>query len=189
MTSRGHSVVGIARNRAAVPEGVELVTGSIHDKELVRQTVAGADHIVIALHAHAQDGPKLADALPLLIDVAITEGARLSFVGGAGSLQVVEGGPQLFHTPVSSRPCATVVTPSTGSTSAPPRVSARGTRVSAPARSASAEMCCSLTMRATRRSVATTSPSRTSTRSTTAHTDVSASASRTRQQHAFERTP
>ena len=60
----------------------------------MREVAKGADHIVVALRA-ASD-PLLITALPLLSEVAIAAGARLSFVGGAGSLQVSEGGPRVF---------------------------------------------------------------------------------------------
>ena len=93
LISRGHQVVGVSRTAAPV-EGVEVHAGSIFDEAVVREVTKGADHIVVALRA-ASD-PLLITALPLLSEVAIAEGARLSFVGGAGSLQVSEGGPRVF---------------------------------------------------------------------------------------------
>lgn len=95
LLSRGHSVVGVARNAAAeAPTGVEVRTGSIFDEALVADVAQGADHIVVALRA--QSDPLLITALPALSKAAIAEGARLSFVGGAGSLNVTEGGPRVF---------------------------------------------------------------------------------------------
>lgn len=101
LVARGHEVLGVSRSVERAPEGVETRAGSIFDAELVREVAKGADQLVVALPARAleEGGPKLVDALPGLIGTAIAEGARLSFVGGAGSLQVAEGGPQLFHTP------------------------------------------------------------------------------------------
>lgn len=63
--------------------------------------VKGADQIVVALRAEpGEEGePRLIDALPLLTRVSIENDARLSFVGGAGSLLVAEGGPALIDTP------------------------------------------------------------------------------------------
>src|SRR6266498_1134503 len=69
--SRGHEVVGVARNAGEAPEGVDLRQGSLHDEEFV----AG------------------------LARIAAEHGARLSFVGGASSLYVAEGGPRLLDTP------------------------------------------------------------------------------------------
>lgn len=101
LLNRGHKVTGIARNRGSLDERVTFVQGSIHDAKLVRDLARSADQIVVALPAGAPapTAPRLINALPLLIEVAIAEGARLSFVGGAGSLQVAEGGPILVSQP------------------------------------------------------------------------------------------
>ncbi|MEZ0166450.1 NAD(P)-dependent oxidoreductase [Kineococcus sp. LSe6-4] len=101
LLDRGHRVTGVARNRGALDERATFAQGSIHDADFVRETTRGADHVVVALPAAAPEAgsPGLIDALPLLTDVATTEGARLSFVGGAGSLQVGEGGPTVVSQP------------------------------------------------------------------------------------------
>ncbi len=101
LVRRGHSVVGVARHAKEVGEGIELRTGSIHDAAFVSDVARSADQIVVALRAlPGEEGePKLADALPLLTKVSVEQGARLSFVGGAGSLLVAEGGPALVDTP------------------------------------------------------------------------------------------
>jgi putative NADH-flavin reductase len=96
---RGHEVVGVARNTGSVPEGVEAVQGSLHDEEFVAQVAKDADVIVVATPARAIDGKKLIDAVPSLVRIARENGVRLSFVGGASSLLVAEGGPRLFDTP------------------------------------------------------------------------------------------
>ena len=97
LVARGHQVIGVARTAHADTEQIDARSGSIFDADFVRQTVAGADHIVVALHAATE--PALISALPTLTSAAIAAGARLSFVGGAGSLTVAPGGPQLFNTP------------------------------------------------------------------------------------------
>ncbi|UOZ07850.1 NAD(P)-dependent oxidoreductase [Amycolatopsis sp. WQ 127309] len=97
--SRGHEVVGVARNPGAVPEGVEAVQGSVHDEDFVARVAKDADVIVVATPARALDGEKLIDAVPALSRIAREQGVRLSFVGGAASLLVAEGGPRLFDTP------------------------------------------------------------------------------------------
>jgi putative NADH-flavin reductase len=100
LVSRGHEVVGVARTIATPPAGVEARPGSIHDAAFVREVTQGADHIVVALRFGAeQDDPALIDALPSLTGAAIAQGARLGFVGGAGSLKVAENGPDLVDTP------------------------------------------------------------------------------------------
>ncbi|RSD13223.1 NAD(P)-dependent oxidoreductase [Amycolatopsis eburnea] len=96
---RGHEVVGVSRHEGAVPEGVEARQGSLHDEEFVAQVAKDADVIVVATPARAIDGKKLIDAVPGLVRAAREHGARLSFVGGASSLLVAEGGPRLFDTP------------------------------------------------------------------------------------------
>jgi len=96
---RGHEVVGVARNTGSVPEGVEAVQGSLHDEDFVSQVTKDADVVVVATPARAIDGKKLIDAVPALARIARENGVRLSFVGGAASLLVAEGGPRLFDTP------------------------------------------------------------------------------------------
>ncbi|GMA26828.1 NAD(P)-dependent oxidoreductase [Arenivirga flava] len=101
LVSRGHEVLGIARDVAEAPEGIETRAGTIFDEALVREVAQDADQLVVALPARAleEGGPKLIDALPVLVEASIAGGARLSFVGGAGSLQVAEGGPKGYDTP------------------------------------------------------------------------------------------
>jgi hypothetical protein len=97
--SRGHEVVGVARNAGAVPDGVEGREGSLHDEEFVAGLAKDADVLVVAIPARPLDGKLLIDAVPALARIASENGARLSFVGGASSLHVAEGGPRLFDTP------------------------------------------------------------------------------------------
>jgi putative NADH-flavin reductase len=101
LVARGHEVVGVARSADAAPDGVTAVAGSVVDAELVRRVAEGASHIVVSLPAAPrEDGDTgLVDAIPLLTEVAIAEGARLGVVGGAGSLLVSDDGPQLLDTP------------------------------------------------------------------------------------------
>ncbi|SED65323.1 hypothetical protein SAMN04489727_8751 [Amycolatopsis tolypomycina] len=96
---RGHEVVGVARHAGSVPEGVEALQGSLHDEDFVAQVAKDADVIVVATPAREIEGRKLIDAVPALARIASENGVRLSFVGGAASLHVAEGGPRLFDTP------------------------------------------------------------------------------------------
>ncbi len=96
---RGHEVVGVARSTGEAPSGVDLRQGSLHDEEFVAGLAKDADVIVIATPAREIEGRKLIDAVPALSRLAAAHGARLSFVGGAASLHVAEGGPRLLDTP------------------------------------------------------------------------------------------
>lgn len=100
LVSRGFDVTGVARRADALPGEVESAVGSIHDEQFVREVVDGASHVVVALPASPTEegGPALVDALPLLEEVSRAQRARLSFVGGAGSLVVADGGPRVMDT-------------------------------------------------------------------------------------------
>jgi putative NADH-flavin reductase len=97
---RGHTVVGVARDTAALAPREHLTarSGSLHDVAFLATVLDGADVAVVALRAGAIDGRKLIDALPDLLAIAATTGTRVGFVGGAGSLLVAEGGPRVFDT-------------------------------------------------------------------------------------------
>ncbi|MGW4483029.1 NAD(P)-dependent oxidoreductase [Amycolatopsis sp. NPDC004368] len=97
---RGHAVVGVARKAEGLPAEVEARSGSLHDDGFITDVTEGADVIVVATPSRADDeGRRLLDALPALSEAARATGARLSFVGGAGSLHTTEGGPRLVDTP------------------------------------------------------------------------------------------
>ncbi len=97
LVARGHRVTGVSRTPSTEAPNVEVRAGSIFDADFVREVTRDADQIVVALHASGE--PALITALPHLTEAAIAAGARLSFVGGAGSLLVAAGGPRLFDTP------------------------------------------------------------------------------------------
>lgn len=101
LVRRGHRVIGVARDVTNAPGQLEAVAGTIHDRALVQRLAEGADDLVVALPARAPEAgaPRLIDALPALVEAAERNGARLSFVGGAGSLRVSEDGPALLDTP------------------------------------------------------------------------------------------
>ncbi|MGW3999020.1 NAD(P)-dependent oxidoreductase [Amycolatopsis sp. NPDC004772] len=96
---RGHEVAGVARHAGSVPEGVDEHQGSLHDEEFVASLAKDADVFVVATPARELDGKKLIEAVPALARIASENDVRLSFVGGAASLHVAEGGPRLFDTP------------------------------------------------------------------------------------------
>lgn len=99
--SRGHHVVGVARDTSALEpaEGLTVESGSIHDTAFVDRVSAGADVLVIGLPAREIDGHLLIEAVPHVLEVAERVGARVGVVGGASTLLVAEGGPRLLDTP------------------------------------------------------------------------------------------
>lgn len=97
---RGHQVVSYTRRPPTEPLGaVEYRTGSVTDPDVVDHAAADADQLVVSLRASDIEGGGLAAHVPSLIRAAVDHGARLSFVGGAGSSLVAPGGPRLVDTP------------------------------------------------------------------------------------------
>ncbi|WP_310964541.1 NAD(P)-dependent oxidoreductase [Nocardioides terrisoli] len=97
---RGHVVVSYSRHEPARPdEGVDYRISSITDPTSVRAAADEADELVVAVHGADVDGQPLLAVLPSLVEAARAAGTRLSFVGGAGSSYVAEGGPLLLDTP------------------------------------------------------------------------------------------
>lgn len=94
---RGLAVTAVSRSEAEVPAGVTHVRGSLADQALVERLAAEHDVLVIATHATGD--PALLELLPTITKAVVAGGARLGFVGGAGSLLVAEGGPRLVDTP------------------------------------------------------------------------------------------
>lgn len=98
--SRGHQVISYTRSAPEEPlDGVEYRTGSLASPEVLTAAAADADVLVVAVHGADVDGAPLATYMPQLIEAVRSSGARLAFVGGAGSSLVAEGGPRLVDTP------------------------------------------------------------------------------------------
>ncbi|WP_102227244.1 NAD(P)-dependent oxidoreductase [Acidimangrovimonas sediminis] len=97
--ARGHDVLAFSRSGKprAGSANTEIATGNIHDAEAVKAVAEQVDVLVVAMPAHEIDGKKLADAIPALLAISDSTGTRLAIVGGAGSLQVSEGGPKLME--------------------------------------------------------------------------------------------
>lgn len=94
---RGLAVTAVSRSEAEVPAGVTHVRGSLADQGLVERLAAEHDVLVIATPPTGD--ASLVDLVPAVAKAAVAGGARLGFVGGAGSLLVAEGGPRLVDTP------------------------------------------------------------------------------------------
>jgi putative NADH-flavin reductase len=100
LVARGHQVIGASRRPPDAPiDGVEVRIGSIEDPAFVNALAGDASVVVVSVHALADGTPMLPALVPMLLDAAGRHGARLGFVGGAGSLRVSEGGPRLVDTP------------------------------------------------------------------------------------------
>ncbi len=103
---RGHEVVGVVRDPAAVESPdprVTLVRGDATNGESVADIVEGADAVVSAIsprpNPRGLPAPRLADNARALIDGLRTAGARrVLYVGGASSLEVAPG-QQLLDQP------------------------------------------------------------------------------------------
>lgn len=97
---RGHEVTSYSRNAPAEPvAGVTYVTGSALAEGFAAAAVADADVVVESL---APRGPLEGEVRGIVAQLAVAareQGVRLGVIGGAGSLQVAPGGPQLFTTP------------------------------------------------------------------------------------------
>src|SRR3954467_14254815 len=90
--ARGHQVTSYSRHLAASPlEGVTYRTGSLTDPVVLTEATQGVDEIVAATHGADVDGKKLVELVPSLIGAATGTGARLSFVGGAGTSLLPDG--------------------------------------------------------------------------------------------------
>lgn len=99
LLATGHDVVAVARNTENFDprEGLTVIQGSVTDTAVVERAVEGVNVIVSALPA-LTDETTLASALDTLLPAAARLGARVGVVGGASSLHVSEGGPQLAET-------------------------------------------------------------------------------------------
>ena len=89
---RGHEVTSYARHPSSSPvDGVAYRIGSLADPAVVAEATQGVDEIVVATHGADVDGRKLVELVPGLVDAAIGSGARVSFVGGAGTSLLPDG--------------------------------------------------------------------------------------------------
>lgn len=98
--SRGHRVISYSRSEPSErADGVEYRIGSLTDEAVVAQAATEADDLVVATHGADVGGTPLVDHVDGLVAASIEHGTRLSFVGGAGTLDVAKGGPRLVDTP------------------------------------------------------------------------------------------
>ena len=98
--SRGHRVISYTRSEPTDrAEGIEYRIGSLTDDAVATAAAADADDLVVATHGLDVGGSPLVDHVGHLVAASIEHDARLSFVGGAGTLLVSPDGPRLVDTP------------------------------------------------------------------------------------------
>jgi len=94
---RGHTVTSYSRRPPADPvEGVEYVTGSLLDRDLLARTVQDTDVVFETISPRGEMEGKLEALVSDLVELADRAGVRLGVLGGASSLLVAEDGPRLF---------------------------------------------------------------------------------------------
>lgn len=97
---RGHTVTSISRH---LPDervdGVQYVEGSLLDAETRAKALADADVVVVSVAPRGDMAGSVHSGITALAADAERAGVRIGVIGGAGSLQVAEGGPRLFDTP------------------------------------------------------------------------------------------
>jgi uncharacterized protein len=97
---RGHAVVSYSRKPPDEPiNGVRYVTGTILSDADRRAALDGAGVVVVALSPRGDMATQMRAGVAALAEDVAGAGVRLGVVGGAGSLLVADGGPQLVSTP------------------------------------------------------------------------------------------
>jgi putative NADH-flavin reductase len=95
LLSRGHEVVAVARNVAAVAAQPKLTakSGDLSDVDKIAETIAGADVVVNAYAPPPDNTDALVEVSKRQIEAVKKAGgkARLIVVGGAGLLEVAPG--------------------------------------------------------------------------------------------------
>jgi len=99
--ARGLHAVSYSRSEPQSPiAGVEYRTGDLMDAAVLSSALEGADAVIATLAPRgdlAASG-RLRELYGTIAAQAAAQGVRLGVVGGAGSLQVAEGGPRLVDT-------------------------------------------------------------------------------------------
>ena len=100
--ARGHQVLAVSRTAPEhLPQGAEHLGGDLRDPALLEAALEGADAVIATVSPRgelAEEGV-LRGLYADLARSARAQGVRLGVIGGAGSLQVAEGGLKLVDTP------------------------------------------------------------------------------------------
>ena len=96
---RGHQVTSVSRTAPTSPvEGVEYVTGSALDSDVLNRVVGGQDAVIEAVSPRGDMVGKEEGLVEVLSARVAGTPTRLGVIGGASSLLVEEGGPRLIDT-------------------------------------------------------------------------------------------
>lgn len=91
---RGLEVTAMSRGEVAEQiAGVRYVRGSLLEAEDRAKALDGADVVVVAISPRGDMAGNARPAVAALAREAAARGVRLGVIGGAGSLQISEGGP------------------------------------------------------------------------------------------------
>ncbi len=102
---RGHRVTSFSRGAPPRPiEGVDYVSGSLLDEQMVQRAVTDADVVFETISPRGDMAGRLEEAVARLIVAADAAGVRLGVLGGVSSVLVSEGGPRLFDVTVADLP-------------------------------------------------------------------------------------
>ena len=92
LVSRGHRVVGVARDVSKLPPGVEGREDDLSDADVIAATIEGADAVVSAYAPPPEDTDAVLGVTERQIEAVGKAGnPRLLVVGGAASLEVSPG--------------------------------------------------------------------------------------------------
>jgi putative NADH-flavin reductase len=96
---RGHRVTAVSRSAPASPiEGVEYVSGSALDSDILNRVLDGRDVVIEAVSPRGDMVGKEEGLVDVLSSRVIGTPTRLGVIGGASSLLTEEGGPRLIDT-------------------------------------------------------------------------------------------
>ena len=97
--ARGHEVISVSRNLPGFQrEGVQYLQSSITDLELVGELIKGVDVVFASVQPRGELENTFQALMLQIAEICRSAGVRFGMAGGAGSLQVNEGGPLLMDT-------------------------------------------------------------------------------------------
>lgn len=95
---RGHQVTAVSRTRpGTLADGVDYVTGSALDPDVLDRVFPGSDVVIIALSPRGDMAGKVERATEEIAKRLEGTSTRLGYIGGASSLHVEEGGPTVWE--------------------------------------------------------------------------------------------
>lgn len=92
--SRGHEVIGLARDLSKLPTQItQQKAFDLQNDDDLKNAIAGADALIVSISGRAKGNHEIvaATAQKILAELPNTDVSRLIWVGGAGSLEVAPG--------------------------------------------------------------------------------------------------